>query len=133
MHYNFNNQQKINDLYLHDYIFTGFSYDYYAKEVMFSCRKIKKAYNFMFHNVLEINMQSGFFWGEIDRIYDIELGDCTDEIKRIVESHSGQGVNTETESINLIHNCICVKFPILSGDVLTIICESMDCLEVDIK
>lgn len=133
MHYNFKNQQLINNLYLHDFVFTGFSYDYYAKEVMFSCRKIKKAYNFIFHNVLEINMQSGFFWGEINRIYDIVLGDCTDEIKKLTEIHSSQGMGTKTTSINLNHSYISVEFPILSGDVLKIICESMDCLEVDIK
>ncbi len=129
MYYNFKNQQAINDLHLHDFIFTGFSYDYYAKEVMFSCRKMKKVYNFIFHNVLEINMQSGFFWGEIDRIYDIVLGDCADEIKRLTEMHSSQGKGTKITSINLNCDFISVKFPILSGDVLTIICESMDCLE----
>lgn len=133
MHYNFENRQAINDLYLHDFIFTGFSYDYYAKQVMFSCRKLKKVYNFIFHNVLEINMQSGFAWGEIDRIYDIVLGDCADEIKRLSEMHSSQETGADSTSKKLINSYISIEFPILSGDVLTIICESVDCFESDIK
>ncbi len=133
MHYNFKNQQAINDLYLHDFIFTGFSYDYYTKKVMFSCRKLEKAYDFIFHNVLKINMQSGFAWGEIDRIYDIVLGDCTDEIKRTSEIHSGQEAGADTANIKLNISYISIEFPILSGDVLTIVCESMDCFESDVR
>ena len=78
-------------------------------------------------------MQSGCCWGEINRISAIGVGALTDEIKKLTEIHSSQGMGTKTTSINLNHSYISVEFPILSGDVLTIICESMDCLEVDIK
>ena len=58
------NKSIIDELYIHDSIFTGFNYDYINRKVYFVCENpyLNMKFDFKFHNVLLLNMQSCSFW-----------------------------------------------------------------------
>ena len=131
MRFDFRNKEKVNDLYIHDSTFEGYSYDYGKRQINLSCKNffIKKFFRFTFNNVIYSGLQSCTFWGYGNRILVIYLEDDLPEMERLMEIqnarpeiHAGSCLDDGTQYIS-------VKFEINSGDTLLIICESMECEE----
>ena len=60
INFNFDNKEKVKDLYIHDSEYVGFSYDYDQRKVFLSCDNayLKKIFHLKFNNVILCNMQS---------------------------------------------------------------------------
>ena len=52
MRFNYQNQEKVNDLYVHDSDFEGFCYDYDKRQIKLSCKnRFLKKY-FILHSIM---------------------------------------------------------------------------------
>ena len=128
MKYNFENKNDLNDFYMHDSYFTGFSYDYENRQICFFCDNpyINKKFCFLFHNVILCNMQSCSFWGDGDRILYVCLEEPSPMLNDLIEVQNG-GKNLSAGSyLNKSIFFLPIVFQLNSGDVLHIICESVD-------
>ena len=126
------NRTEVDELYIHDSIFVGFSYDYDKRVIYLNCDNyynLKKQFKFEFHNVIWCGMQSCLFWGGGNSIMDIHLEEpCAkmEELYRI--SDEMRPPSYMDRSISYLP----VGFLLNSGDTLLIICEAMKMTENDL-
>lgn len=128
MRYDYKNKQDINLIYVHDFVFNGFLYDYNDRRVLFECENfyLQKKINFSFNNVILFDMQSCDFWHGGNRIYDIIVTDQSMKIESLVREQEQQGMSVKNSYIDKFISYISISFILVSGDVLNITCESMD-------
>lgn len=133
MIFNYSNRYEINDLYVHDSLFKGYSYDYQKRQITFSCENhyLKKSFNFEFSNVIFSKLQSCCFWGaNCFYIYDIELKENTDDFKQLMNIKNIKPdwfKHSYLDKNNIKY--ITVEILLNSGDTLLIICESVNLTE----
>ena len=135
MRFNYQNQEKVNDLYIHDSDFEGFCYDYDKRQIKLSCKNLflEKIFHFTFDNVIYSGLQSCTFWHGGNSIYDIYLEDNLPEMDRLMEIQNANSEMYAGSRLDDGTNYIPVKFEINSGDTLLIICEAMECEEEKLK
>ena len=128
------NKSVIDDLYIHDSIFTGFNYDYINRKVYFVCENpyLNKKFDFKFHNVLLLDMQSCSFWHGGNRILDIFIEESTPRMNELFEIQKQYKELYEGSYLDQKILYLQIKFQINSGDVLLIICEYIEFEEQNI-
>ncbi len=132
MRYDYGNKQDINSIYVHDFVFNGFLYDYNDRRVLFECENLylKKKLSFSFNNVILFDMQSCDFWHGGNRFYDIIVIDRSMKIKSLAKEQEQQGVSIKNSYIDKFISYISISFILVSGDVLNITCENMDVKDI---
>ncbi len=136
MIYNYNNKEEFDKIYLHDSIFEGFNYNYDDREISFLCKHyyVNKIYNFRFHNVIYSKLQSCFFWGGGNCVYDIYCTETPDEFKKLIHDvQTNKHIYFEHSYLDRGINYVTIEIMINSGDSLIIICESVEVLENDLN
>lgn len=128
------NKSIIDELYIHDSIFTGFNYDYINRKVYFVCENpyLNKKFDFKFYNVLLLDMQSCSFWHGGNRILDIFIEESTPQMNELFEIQKQYKELYEGSYLDRKILYLQVKFQINSGDVLLIICEYIEFEEQNI-
>ena len=132
MLYNHNNKEEFDKIYLHDAIFKGFNYDYDKREIVFSCKHYyaNKIYNFKFYNVIYSKLQSCYFWGGGNNVYDIYCTETPNEFVQLIHDiQSNEPQNFEYSYLDRGITYIAVEIMINSGDALLIMCESVEVSE----
>lgn len=125
------NREKVDELYIHDSEFAGFSYDYDKRVVYLNCDNyyLKKRFKFVFHNVIWCGMQSCLFWGGGNSILDIHL---EEPCAKMEELYTMSEKMRPPFHVNRSISYLPVGFLINSGDTLLIICEAMKMTENDL-
>lgn len=130
----YNNRQEIDRLYTHDYLFEGFSYDYYERQISLSCTNsyLKKILNFEFCNVIYYKMQSCLFWAPGYNIYDMYTVELPEEfLKQIDEIKNTKPDWYKMSEVGKGTKYIAVEMVVNSGDALLIVCEKIDISECE--
>lgn len=145
MRYNYFNKEKIQDLYIHDCVTEGYHYDYYKKQVSFSCKSFwkgdPKEVHCIFNDVICCNMQSCKFWCTNGmNILGIYFEDDSEQIESFIQLQNKicqkRTFTYETPAYlkgeyvsyrNKVYLPLIMEFN--SGDTLLIICESFDWFE----
>ncbi len=126
MKIDWNNRNEINKIYVHDCEFTGYSYDYDKRQISLQCEGnfLNLKHSFLFNNVIFTKMQSCTFWHGGDSIMYIALEEEETELKILKKIHDEKEYDlTELdEGISYLS----IEMLINSGDMLLIICESVD-------
>lgn len=128
------NKSVIDDLYIHDSIFTGFDYDYINRKICFICENpyLNRKFYFEFYNVLLFDMQSCSFWHGGNRILDIFIEKATPQMNELLEIQKQHQELYEGSYLDRKILYLQIKFQINSGDVLLIICEYIEFKEQNI-
>lgn len=130
------NKNIINDLYIHDSIFEGYSYDYENRIITFSCDNhyLKKRFKFKFNNVIFSKLQSCCFWGiNCCYIYDVKLRENTDDFHQLMNiknTNPDWFKNSYLDKKDIEY--ITIEFKLNSGDTILIICENIDLEQEDL-
>ena len=132
MRIDYSNKEEINKLYLHDSEFVGFCYNQEKRQISFSCDNIfvKKKNIFTFHNVIFYSIQSCQFWGGSFNIYDIYLQDNSTEMDQLLKSKLAGDYKHSYLDKGVEY--LPIEIGIISGDILVIICESVDVHEEEL-
>lgn len=123
--YNYDNQNEINNIYIHDSVFKGFSYDYENRKVSFSCENLwlEKKFTFNFNNVIYIDMQSCLFWICGCQILCTFTKENSEKLKQLYNVKNEKNYDyTALDDAKFISVC----FSLNSGDELEILCETME-------
>lgn len=125
---NCRNSKIIDNIYIHDSIFSGFSYNYKSREIFLECeqRYLNKRFRFLFHNVILCNMQSCSFWHGGNSILDISLEESSSQMNELIEIQNQHKELYKGSYLDQGISYLQIKFEINSGDILFIICESFD-------
>ncbi len=126
MRIDWSNRNEMTNLNLHDCSFTGYSYDYDKRQISFHCGVgyIGMEFNVVFHNVIFSKMQSCTFWHGGDSIMYIALEEEETELKTLKKIHDEKEYDFTKLDEGISY--LSVEMSINSGDMLTIICESID-------
>lgn len=125
MNFSWSNREKIDNLYIHDSEFIGYTYSYDTHQILLTCENyfLKKVFYFTFNNVVYHNMQSCSFWGPGNSILCVYLGDKSlHDIFLPIARGAQNDPNPCWEFEKYIH----IVFEINSGDLLNIFCENVD-------
>lgn len=124
---NNNNKKELEKFYIHDALFTGYTYDYSNRRISFSMNYewLHKRYNFVFNNVVFFSGQSCLLWGGGSNVYCIYIRDELPELERIKSFGSENSYNS-LAMFNDAINYIGFEMILNSGDTMLIICESFD-------
>lgn len=117
------------ELYIHDSIFTGFSYDYDKKHILLKCQNLylNKVFNFAFNNVIVTNMQTCGFWGiGANAIYAIDVLDKFHQLDELMELKKTKPDWFNNSALDTDKLLIIVQIIINSGDTITIVCSTVD-------
>ena len=128
MKINYHNIQQSRNLYMHDSIFSGYSYDYDKRTIHLTLLNelnnvIQKI---VLNNVILSQLQSCSFWGGGNAIYYVccyaehALFDQLNQIK-VANVHNIGGSYLDMEV-----NYIVFELQVNSGDSMCVICESVD-------
>ena len=123
---NFNNKEFLKkEIYIHDYMFRGFSYDYDEKKIILKCDSLylNEMYEIIFNNVIYVKIEACTFWGEGNSIIDFYIEKEEENIKMLYEK---QKLNSDlyknsilTKQIKFIETSLILN----SGDLYTFVCE----------
>lgn len=129
--FNFRNKEKVDELYIHDSDYVGFSYDYDKRKVFLTCDNayLKKRFYFEFNNVILCNMQSCGFWGGGNSIYSIWLEQSCPAFEELMDIQDENKESYAMSYLDMGIDYLSIKCQINSGDVLLVICESLDFTE----
>lgn len=128
MRFSFENRKDIDELYSHDGWFEGYSFDSETRTISMSWENgwdLNKRIYLRFNHVIYSEMQSYESWGPgVVRIYHMWHVDDSPQMEKMKEliDFDRKENPLSFKEVNYIQ--IIIK--ILSGDELTIICESMD-------
>ena len=127
------NLEEIEKLYLHDFTFNGFHYDYNRRKVHLKSENLylrkgmeqeylRKGIELEFDNVIGIHMQACGFWGGGNSIRGINPGDgqLLTRYRKVSQNDENLDfadlIDPENEFIEL-------EIEINSGGTLTVVCE----------
>ena len=134
MIFDYYNQQKIDDQYIHDSDFEGFSYDNGRGRVTTICvnrfEKIKNT--LIFHEVFGVETQACKFWGGGNSVCDIWIGEGT-LIRKLLEDFSHNSNGSWYDPSEELKQCIEVCLQVNSGDMLTIVCKQLEWVKEEIE
>ena len=121
------NEDLINDLYIHDSTFDGFFYNYTKRQIDLVCNNTlrKVRFHFQFNNTLSCYLQSCSFWHGGNSVMDVcveKNSPQMDELNKLQEQHKEiyEGSYLDRGIIYMQ-----VKFLLNSGDTLLVICENI--------
>ncbi len=133
MLYNYDNQEKINKLSMHDDYFSGFEYDYDARQINIECKNNDwhQKHFLHFNNVIYCNIQSCLFWGAENYVYDIYLNDDEKYMKELMKLFASNPMNQNyiNDGIKFIQ----IEIKLCSGDTFLFICESLEFEEEELQ
>lgn len=126
---NFMNRTFISkEAYIHDALFTGFSYDYENHQIKFKCKAYTGNvwFDFCFNNVFGFSMNSCELWGKGARVLDWELKnyDANSLTKRLIDLNVDGA--QDFSRLKSPEFAVESKFTFTSGDTLMISCENID-------
>lgn len=133
--YNFDNQDQINKVDIHDFKFYGFEYNYDSNQIHMKCVQeyLKNELNIIFNDVLLFDMQSCNFWPggpDITCMYTFDLTDKYDKWKKYAEQqnypyYEGSKLYNGTQYV-------AAGIEINTGDTLEIVCKSIEVIRREI-
>ena len=131
INFNFDNKEKVKDLYIHDSEYVGFSYDYDQRKVFLSCDNayLKKIFHLEFNNVILCNMQSCEFWGGGNSVYAIYLKQPCPPFEELEEIQNQHKEFYAMSYLDMGINYLSIETKLNSGDALLVVCESFDFTE----
>ena len=108
---------------LHDFAFTGFTFDYDNKEIHMSCENIflKKRCSLCFKEIYYFEGQNCGFWGGGDAIMSIDRIDVAPYIQKLSSLHKMQNVIREI-SFDKLQG---ISWFLNSGDECVVICKDI--------
>lgn len=127
--FSWHNREAVNELYIHDSEFTGYTYTYDisrdAHEILLSCKNyfLQKVFSFTFHRVVYHEMQGCSFWYKGDSIQRVYLGNKKLHELQLPNVNDAQDdPNPCWDYEEYLHVILYTN----GGDVLSIFCESFD-------
>lgn len=120
------NLNEIKGLYLHDFTFSGFHYDYDQGKLKLKCEKryLRKGMKLEFENVIGIHMQACGFWGGGNSILGIYPGDGQ-LLARYRETAQNNKNFNFADLIDPENEFIEFEIEINSGGNLLVVCEAL--------
>lgn len=120
------NLNEIKGLYLHDFTFSGFHYDYDQGKLKLKCEKryLRKGMKLEFENVIGIHMQACGFWGGGNSILGIYSGDGQ-LLERYRETAQNNKNFNFADLIDPENEFIEFEIEINSGGNLLVVCEAL--------
>ncbi len=144
MRIDYKNRDVINSgqIHLHDAEFLGFNYDFDNNIIRFKMTEhdYQKKLKLTFHNVFGFKMSSCDFWGKslrVDCWYTDDENGLIMELNQLKEEKRGKGADgvilPAVSRMDEVEFPLQIKISIISGDLLTIVCEYVDFEECDLK
>ena len=144
MRIDYKNKNLINSgaTHLHDAEFLGFSYDYENNFIQIEMIEYdsNKEFKLTFHNVFGFKMSSCDFWGKslrVDCWYMDDENGLILELNQLKEEKRGKGADgvmlPAVSRMDEVEFPLQIKISIISGDLLTIVCEYVDFEERTLK
>lgn len=130
--FNWENRNEIDNIYIHDSIFKGYSYDYDKREIELYCEykyaeEKTDEMKFIFHNVFMTQLQSCSLWGNglhvLGVYYDPDSFLLREAKQMIEEAKNKWGGQTYLDEKM---EYLPIVFEMNSGDVLMIACEEFE-------
>ena len=134
MKINSENKDVLNKIYLHDAIFTGFTYDYAERQIKIVCenRCTGKLHELAFENVISSVLQSCEFWGPSPEVYGMWTEEKSSVLEKLYEQQLAEDPMWVYSQMKKDNNYIIAVIQLISGDKLEIICESVDHTESEL-
>ena len=128
------NKEEINKINIHDSFYDGFQYDYESRTIKLCCENyyLKKTFTFIFHNVILFEMQRCTFWGTGNRIRYISITDDPSFVGQYQELHQKEETWIKNSCLDQGIVYMPIEIQINSGDMLYLLCESVDFFEKDL-
>ena len=122
------NKERIEDIYLHDSVYSGYTYDYSRRQIHLSCRNswTKKQHDFLFENVIYCSMQSCSFWHGGNSMMGISLDEQPIQMAELISIQNEHKDLYKNSFLDRGITYIALRIEINSGDTLLIICECID-------
>ena len=122
------NREELNSLNFSDYIFEGFSYEYNADTLTFSCldQTENKQYHVSFRQAVLFNMQSCSLWGGGNAIYCIYYQDESHVLTQLRQIKSNNLGKLDKSKLDHEVDYLCISVCLNSGDELVVLCESVE-------
>jgi len=135
MKINYENKYIINDIYVHDSIFEGFTYKEDEKEVLIEMRNyfLKKTFKIKFCNTIVLNCEMCQFWGRSDNILNWEIDNVQSFLKDVIKKQKENEKLYEFSLLSKGKKYIESRFIQSSGDVITIVCEYIEFQEEEFQ
>lgn len=126
------NFMKIKDLYLHDFIFSGFCYDYAHRTVRLGGENLylRKRVKLEFQNVIGFHMQACGFWGSGNSMRGINPGDG-DLLASYKKTVQADDMLQFADLLDPENEFIEFEIELNSGGMLTVVCEALNAEECD--
>ena len=133
MNINFANKNEINNIYVHDSIYEGFTYTYNQRTIEMNCKNfyLHKEFHFQFNNVIFCEMQSCSFWRGGNYILNISLEENSQQLNDLLKLQSQHKDLYKGSYLDREINYLSIRVEINSGDTMLIICENVDFVEND--
>ena len=129
-HINNMNKNDINHIHIHDSSYEGFRYDYDNRLIEMRCENdyLKKKFTLIFHNVILFEVQSCMFWHGGNAIMYIALSDDSPLAKKYQDLQNMDREKLELTCLDKNDGIqyIPIEIQINSGDMLYLVCESVD-------
>lgn len=129
MRFSYDNRAELDEQHIHDSDFEGYQYDYEDRNIKILCidRFNRRKISLTFNNVIFSEMQSCLFWGGGNNIYHMWHEENSPQMQRLLEYQKSENLDSEYLMGDVKY--LEVQMQILSGDMLFIICESLDWTE----
>ena len=120
--------EESGSLYVHDAIFSGFSYNYDENLISFEAENHyeNSRLKFSFINVLGVKILCADFWGSSNRLHICESGKDYNYplLNELKERDQKDGI--PKERISTLDNAVEIIFTLVSGDCIDIVCEYLE-------
>ena len=128
MIFDFENAKTIEDIYFHDCVYEGFSYDYDHREVRLELvhEWMKKRYSLCFRNVVALQIQGCGFWGGGNSVYYLWVDENPAYFHELEELQAKNPENYRYSQLDQGARFISIIMQLHSGDELKVTCESVD-------
>lgn len=151
MIFNYENEDEINQIYVHDAMFCGYVYDYSNRTISFQCEDYfrGKKLLFLFRNVAYYEMISCQFWGESDeRLNGLSSSSQSPAFQKLSrlqkekeesdkKAFAMQGLSYNPAFSKCLWNYgigyFQVEFEFISGDYLIIVAEQLEFEETEFE
>ena len=124
-------KKLIDQIPVHDALFTGFAYDYTNRDIQLVCERPWESTcaSFSFRNVIFCSMQSCEFWGKGENILWLSCVENPEELQKLLATQSENKNLYELSCLDQGIDYISLEFRMNAGASFLVICESVEVFE----
>ena len=125
------NKQQLDEVYIHDALFDGFSYDYERRTIRMVCSKPWEYWrvSLCFENVIFFSHQSCDFWGRGGNVMWLSVVENPEALQKLLAKQAEDPNLYQHSWLDRGIDYLALELVTNSGSELLVICEALEMLE----